>query len=199
MFVRYTTAAVTGSLITVSLFIFMQSLVSLQPGAAGRPRTPGTLTPVRVKHDEETRIIEFEPVDKALKNPAPIAPRPDHGKDSGVTVGLPRGRAPTPRVAIASTGLQMSDGPLVAVVRVQPVYPATAQARGLEGWVLVEFDVRQDGQVANVRVVESSSRIFEKAALRAAYRFRFKPRVVDGVPQPTSGLRNLFRFELQGG
>lgn len=198
MFARYTSAIVTGSLVTLSLLFFMQALIAMQPGAASEPRTHGTLTPVRVKPHEETRTIEFEPADKTLKDPAPIAPRPEHSSDSGIVVGLPRGRAPAPRLAVDSTGPQMSDGPLVAIVRVQPVYPAAAQARDLEGWVLVEFDVLADGQVANARVVESSSRVFEKAALRAAYRFRFKPRVVDGIPQPTSGIRNLFRFELQG-
>lgn len=197
MFARYTSAVATGSLVTLSLFTFMQALIAMQPGAASEPRNHGTLTPVRVKPDEKTRIIEFEPVDKALKDPAPIAPRPEHANDVGIPVGLPRGRAPTPRLAVASTGLQMNDGPLVAIVRVQPVYPAAAQARDLEGWVLIEFDVLQDGQVVNARVVESSSRIFERAALRAAYRFRFKPRVVEGVPRPTSGIRNLFRFELR--
>jgi hypothetical protein len=38
--------------------------------------------------------------------------------------------------------------------------------------------------------------LFEKAALNAVYRFRFKPRVVDGVPQLSAGLQNLFRFEF---
>lgn len=94
------------------------------------------------------------------------------------------------------TVFRINDGPLVAIVRVQPAYPAAAETRGLEGWVLVEFDVRADGGVANAFVVESSSQIFEKASLDAVYRFRFKPRVVDGVPQLTAGLQNLFRFEF---
>ena len=55
---------------------------------------------------------------------------------------------------------------------------------------------RSAGSVTAVRVVESSDRVFERAALDAAKRFRYKPRVVDGVPQPVSGVRYLFRFEM---
>ena len=69
----------------------------------------------------------------------------------------------------------------------------------LEGWVVVEFDVSGSGTVENVRVIESSHRVFERAAVRAAERFRYRPRVVDGVPQPTRGVRNRFRFEMERG
>ena len=91
----------------------------------------------------------------------------------------------------------MSDGPLVALVRVEPTYPARPRAQGLEGFVIVQFDVLADGTVSNVSIVESSSRLFEAAAARAAMRFRFKPRVVDGVALTTSGIQNLFRFEME--
>ena len=90
----------------------------------------------------------------------------------------------------------MNDGPLVTVVRVLPVYPAKPLSRGLEGWVLVEFDVGPNGLVANAFVVESSNGAFEQSALNAIRKFRFKARVVDGVPQRSTGLQNLFRFEL---
>ena len=91
---------------------------------------------------------------------------------------------------------RLNDGPLVSVVRVQPVYPAQPISRGLEGWVLVEFDVRTDGSVANAFVADSSSRAFERSALNAIYKFRYKPAVVDGIPQVATGLQYLFRFEI---
>jgi protein TonB len=89
-----------------------------------------------------------------------------------------------------------NDGPLVALVRVVPVYPARAISQGLEGTVVVQFDVGSNGQVANVVVVESSNRLFEKAAIQAAERFKFKPRVIDGVALETHGIQNMFRFTL---
>jgi protein TonB len=196
MIARYTSAVVTGSVATTFLFFFMQALIAMQPGAASEPREHGILSVVRVKKNEEVRILEFEPIDKTIKDPPPIAPRPDNDQGDAPAISLPAPAPPPPVDRQGGTVFSIDDGPLVAIVRVQPVYPAAAEARGLEGWVLVEFDVRPDGGVANAFVIESSSRIFEKAALNAVYRFRFKPRVVDGVPQLTAGLQNLFRFEF---
>jgi len=196
MIARYTSAVVTGSITTFCLFFVMQALIAMQPGAASEVRDRWDLKPVRVKEAEEIRKIDFEPVDKTIKELPPIAPRPrnDHGDET--VISLPPTAPPTPGYRHDGTVFRVNDGPLVAIVRVQPVYPPAAEARGLEGWVLVEFDVRPDGGVANAFVVDSSNRTFEKAALDAVYRFRFKARVVDGVPQLTAGLQNLFRFEF---
>jgi len=196
MIARYASAVVTGSVTTTFLFFIMQALIAMQPGAASEPRDHGVLTFVRLKKAEEVRTREFEPVDKTIKDPPPITPRPDRDHGDEPVISLPPPGPPTPSSHHDGTVFRINDGPLVAIVRVRPVYPVVAEARGLEGWVLVEFDVRADGGVANAIVVESSSRVFEKAALNAVYRFRFKPRVVDGVPQLTAGLQNLFRFEF---
>lgn len=196
MIARYTSAVVTGSITTFCLFFLMQALIAMQPGAASEPREPWDLKVVRVKKTEEIRPMDFEPIDKTIKEPPPIAPRPDNDHGDAPVISLATPAPPVPGARHDGTVFRVNDGPLVAIVRVQPIYPAVAEARGLEGWVLVEFDVRPDGGVANAIVVDSSSRIFENAALNAVYRFRFKPRVVDGVPQLTAGLQNLFRFEF---
>jgi protein TonB len=79
---------------------------------------------------------------------------------------------------------------------VQPTYPAQAEAKGLEGWVDVRFDVMTNGQVTNIHVTESSHGIFEKAAIRAAQKFRFRAPVVGGVPQVATDVDYRFRFEM---
>ena len=83
------------------------------------------------------------------------------------------------------------------MVRVQPVYPPAAAARELEGWVDVRFDVLANGQVVNVAVARSSNRIFHRAAVEAAQKFRFKAPVINGVPQPQSGVEYRFRFDME--
>jgi protein TonB len=196
MIARYTSAVVTGSITTSALFFLMQALIAMQPGAASDPREHWTLDVVRVKPAEELKTLDFEPIDKVLKEPPPVAPRPADSRGGDTIISLPPTAPPAPSDRHGGTVFRINDGPPVAIVRVQPVYPFVAETRGLEGWVLVEFDVRPDGGVANAFIVESSSKIFEKAALSAAYRFRFKPRVVDGVPQLTAGVQNLFRFEI---
>jgi len=70
------------------------------------------------------------------------------------------------------------------------------QARGLEGWVDVRFDVLTNGQTTNIIVTASSNTKFETSAIRAAERFRFKAPVVDGVPQVAQDVDYRFRFEM---
>ena len=196
MIARYTSAVVTGSATTFLIFFLMQALIAWQPGAASEPRDRWDLAFVRVPEPEEIRTNDPQPIDKSIREFSDTPPRPPG--DPGALTGIGFRAPPPTNPPARENGIRfdMSDGPLVAVVRVAPIYPAIAEARGLEGWVLVEFDVRPDGGVANAFVVESSNRLFEDSALAAVYRFRYKPRVVDGVPQMTAGLQNLFRYEI---
>jgi protein TonB len=56
-----------------------------------------------------------------------------------------------------------------------PVYPFEAKHAGLTGHVQVEFIVDERGEVREPRIVNSSSRIFEEATLRAVAKWRFEP------------------------
>jgi TonB family protein len=60
--------------------------------------------------------------------------------------------------------------------RPQPAYPSLAERAGVEGRVRVRFDVREDGSVANVRVVESTPPLlFDAVALYAVSSWKYQP------------------------
>jgi len=65
---------------------------------------------------------------------------------------------------------------------VPPEYPARALDRGTQGWVDIEFTVAADGTTrdAIVRTAEPAG-VFDRAALQAVGRWRYEPRVVDGI------------------
>lgn len=65
---------------------------------------------------------------------------------------------------------------------VPPEYPARALERGTQGWVDIEFTVAADGTTrdAVVRGAEPAD-VFDRAALQAVARWRYEPRVVDGI------------------
>ena len=98
---------------------------------------------------------------------------------------------------IGGLGIGVSDGEYLPIVKVQPVYPARAAQRGLEGYVIVEFTVTRTGTTKDIRVVESSSSLFDKAAMDAAAKFKYKPRVIDGEPVEVPGVRNKITFVLE--
>jgi protein TonB len=53
---------------------------------------------------------------------------------------------------------------------------------GIEGWVKVEFTITEAGTVKDAHVIESDPpRVFNREAIRAILKWKFKPRVVEGV------------------
>lgn len=95
------------------------------------------------------------------------------------------------------TGLSASDGEYLPIVKVAPQYPSRASSRGIEGYVLLEYTVSKQGTVVNPVVIEAEPpKIFNRAAINSALRYKYKPRVVDGVPQEVNGVRTRVTFKL---
>ena len=192
---KLATATASGITITLALFLVMTKLIAMQPAAYAEAADPIPLKIYRVRNETPVR-----PVEPDYRIPDPVDPPtiqpPVDRDDSGAVIEIPQPPEPTPPTGTVGPGIVMSDGPLVAIVRVAPEYPMRAITRNLEGYVIVEFDVLTNGSVANIRVVESSSPIFERAAVNAAKRFRYKARVVDGVAQVSRGIRSKISFRI---
>lgn len=74
-------------------------------------------------------------------------------------------------------------GDLIPLVRVSPQYPREAARKGIEGYVRVSFTVLEDGSVTDVVVIDSNPpRMFDREAVRAILKWKFKPRIVNGKP-----------------
>ena len=64
-------------------------------------------------------------------------------------------------------------------------------------WVTVEFTVERDGSVEDAVVVEAEpADIFDDAALTAIRKWRFKEKIVDGVPVTQRAVQKL-TFKLE--
>lgn len=85
---------------------------------------------------------------------------------------------------------------LQPLVKVLPDYPRAALINNLEGDVLVEFSVNQQGGVQNIRVIQTSNQVFELATLDAVSRFRFTPAMKNGNAIVSAGIRERFSFRL---
>jgi len=90
-----------------------------------------------------------------------------------------------------------SDGEYLPIVKVQPVYPRRALSRGIEGYVIVEFTVATNGTVREPLIIEAiPANIFNRAAVKAVLKFKYKPRVIDGEAVEVAGVRNMITFAL---
>lgn len=196
MFTKIVSAITTSATVTFALLFVMQALIDLQPGVVKEPREPTTLAWVRpIPPEPPPKTIDELPKKEFIEPPI-VPPRPPTGETGGQTVAVRPTAAPPTSHRYEGPGSAWSDGPLISLIRVTPQYPARALQNGLEGHAIVQFDVLADGSVTNVSIIESSDKLFERSSIEAAKRFRFKPRVVEGVPQITTGLQNLFRYEM---
>jgi protein TonB len=78
----------------------------------------------------------------------------------------------------------------------RPSYPASAVRSRQNGWVEVEFTVGANGEVQNVKVVDSNpARVFDREAVRAVEQAKFDPKLDRGEPV-ASTLRRRIEFKL---
>ncbi len=106
-------------------------------------------------------------------------------------------------VSINASGLSSGDGEYLPIVKVAPIYPRRAQTRGITGYCIVTYTVTATGAIRDPYVENESDcsprGIFERASLKAAAKFKYKPRVVDGQAIEVAGVQNKFTYELEGG
>ena len=64
----------------------------------------------------------------------------------------------------------------------KPVYPAAFTPHQKPGWVTLDFLVKADGSIDDVKVIAMSDPVFENSAREALKGYRFGPRTIDGLP-----------------
>ncbi|WP_035515568.1 energy transducer TonB [Pseudohaliea rubra] len=101
-------------------------------------------------------------------------------------------------ISISSSGMSSGDGEYLPIVKVAPIYPRRAQTRGITGYCIVEYTVTKSGSIRDPRPVDCEpSGVFERASVKAAEKFKYKPRVVDGEAIEVAGVQNKFTYELE--
>ena len=102
------------------------------------------------------------------------------------------------QVEISSSGMSSGDGEYLPIVKVAPIYPRRAQTRGITGYCIVEYTVTKSGSIRDPQPVDCQpSGVFESASVKAAEKFKYKPRVVDGEAIEVAGVQNKFTYELE--
>ena len=67
---------------------------------------------------------------------------------------------------------------------VPPVYPAEAQSARVEGIVVIEGLIDDEGNVAQAKVLKGVALLLDSAALDAVLQWKYTPTLVNGVPMP---------------
>lgn len=188
-------AATASVAITAALIVLMHSLIYQD----FQEPDPGHNTKIEPVHLQE-RIIETiktpkpEPIEEAL--PTPATPTIDLTFDpNNHTILIPL-NVNTP-VSTKQTIDFSSSSSLVKRVVSPPVYPRRAAARGIEGYVDLAFDVSATGATKNIRITAAEpAGVFEKSAVAAITRYKYRPQKIDGVEIATPNVRERIRYQL---
>jgi protein TonB len=192
---RFLMAGGAGIAAALLLFLLMHTLISGEQEFSGADLTGGMVDFIRVREDEITQLKERVP---PKEPPPPDRPPPppqirlseqsDRPPPVALNIEVPAISVPVatgngPYIGQWSPGDTAAEGDVIPIVRIDPQWPREALLEGREGWVEVEFTILPDGSVADPEVLQSEPpRLFDRNAIRAILRWKFKPRIVDGQP-----------------
>ncbi len=197
MIFRTFIGVVLATPITLALFLLMQYLVTPERNLLEEVVETISIDITRAQREEDSdtnRELNRPDVEDQPPPPPPMDTRTERPDLSGISVELPE-----IDTSVGAGDIGPIDGDVQPLVRIEPDYPVRAQERGLEGFVRVGFTVTAEGTVTDVFVVETSNRLFDRAAIRAVSRWRYNPRIVNGEPVPRPGQRARFDFNLPDG
>jgi len=190
-----------AALITMSLVLLMVSLIEFADKSLDKKevvKLPDIYMPeVEI---EVQRMIEKPDKPKVDETPPPEVPQQDFEQiDGNAEIGevASPGKINTKLDLDIGAGLQATDGEYLPIVKVAPQYPRRALSRGIEGYVVLEYTVTKQGTVKDPIVIESKPKgVFDKAAIKSALRYKYKPRVVNGEALEVAGVQTKVNFAL---
>ena len=177
------------------LFFIMQYLIAtVSPDIDDSKRRDLKEIIMPVWEIEVTPPVQDRP-DDPVKPPPNLDPPPQEVEFNTEPTNL----APPIKVTVNPTHGIITEGEYLPIVKVAPIYPSRARTRGIEGHCIVEYTVTKSGSIRDPRAVDCQPLgIFERESVKAALKFKYKPRVINGEAIEVAGVKNLFTYKLEG-
>ena len=154
----------------------------------------------------QPRVVQSDPLAPRIANSDELRLRELALREASAKLRSPRASgpvAPTGGTAQSTVAARTAveapaDDELGRVRVVEPVYPPQAMRDRVEGWVLLEFTITENGSVRDIVVVDSQpGGVFDAAAAEALAGWKYRPRITDG--RPVAHRSNVtMRFDLGG-
>lgn len=196
---RFLTAAVGSAFVTTGLVLLMVQLIAVDD--SGFVEAPELVTidflEVRDEREVEEKIREIEKPPEVDPEPTPPPVMSITSEAGAIDFAF---KAPSANEKITVGRTALIDGEHIPIVKVQPHYPSSASRNGIEGYVVVSFTILPSGATAHAEVIEAvPSSVFNRSALKAVERFKYKPKVVDGKAEPVHNVHHRLVYELTNG
>jgi len=139
-----------------------------------QPPPPPPKTPPKPPEPEKKKIPRPDPTPdepEPIKEPPPPPTPP---------VDITTPPAPVAPQDMGPVRVSPGQGPGL-IKKVEPHYPPIARTARMEGTVVVDAVIRKDGTVSDVKVLQSTSAMFDQACVDAVRRWRFTPGAQDVI------------------
>jgi protein TonB len=190
-----------AAIVTIALFLLMTKLIFID---AEPPEL--AVDDLQISINDEVPDISARRRDTTIEDvqqvePPPPPPQIDRQRAEQPTEGLATvmGAIPdfaAPQLNSDSVSFSVSDRDAQPLVRIEPQYPMRAAERGIEGSCTVRFDVQANGTPTNIRILTCDNSLFERAAERAVERWRYNPKVENGIPVARVNVETRFDFRM---
>ena len=196
---RFPIAFLMAVVFTGGLFWLLWSLINKQVEAASlKPAAKIQFT--RLRRDTEVKTAKQQKAQR--EKPQQLQTAPQMSKSSfggGESIQI---MAPS---VDAVGGLQRltvnvggSHRDVIPLVRIEPDYPPRAASRGIEGYVVVQFTITPAGTIKDPKVVEAQPEgIFDSAAIKAVSKWKYNPKIEEGVAVERRGVQVKLAFKLE--
>jgi protein TonB len=187
-------------IVTGSIFAVMNGMVSSDGAQNNNQGEQTVIDFIRLKQDSESRIKQRDKKEPPRPKKPPMPPEQAAQKNTPMKQIAMRMPNISPDLSLANRsllgdaqiGMGFGDGDVIPLVRMPAQYPNKAKRRNIEGFVKARLEVNIQGTVDSVEIINSKPRgIFERSAIRALYKYKFKPQIIDGKPQPQSVTQTL--------
>ena len=196
--VRLSVAAFLALIVTTALLLLMQQLI--HNDIKLDEKVSRKIADIYMgKTEIETQIHERKPEKPKQAEQQPPELQPQDLQDKLVsTDAVNVNPSLNANLSFANgPGLAASDGEYLPMVKVQAQYPRRALSRGVEGYCIVMYTVTKTGSTKDHQAIDCVPQgLFERASLKAATKFKYKPRVVDGQAIEVPGVKNKFTYRL---
>ena len=195
---RLGTSAILGLMVTFSLIVLMFKLIDSGNKEMDEKEAIKIADFLHVERERTTneKVAEIEKPDE----PEPPPELPDDNIEFETPENMvSMAAAPVANNLSVGLGSFARDTDFIPVYVPQPQYPRRAQSRGKEGYAVIQVIITTTGGVRDPIMVEEDPEGwgFGRAALKAANKLKYNPRVVDGVPEEVSGVMYKFTFQMQ--
>ena len=187
-----------AAVVTVALFLLMRYLVLTDFQLPEETGDVAQFSITRQIEDEDVSRRNSERMQRPekLEQPPPPPP-PQQQKSASPDLRGAGGALPDFSQSLNLSGGFNPDRDAQPLVRIPPRYPERALSRGVEGWVLVQFNVTPEGEVVNAEIIDGEPKgMFDRSAIRAVENWKYQPKIVDGKPAPRFGVQTVFTFKL---